>query len=118
MTEEKKLDLILDEIQGMKSDMQGMKSKVQSMETDMQDMKTGIRKVERGLQEVRDETIKTNLLIENEIRVNIMRVAEGHLDLSRKVDEAIRLSYGVKAKQEIQDIYIKMHNSKLEALCS
>lgn len=58
----------------------------------------------------------TNLVIENELRVNIKRVAEGHIDLSRKLDEYIKLSHEIKDKQELQDIYINMHSSKLAAL--
>ena len=57
-----------------------------------------------------------NLIIENELRVNIKRVAEGHLDLSRKLDEYIELSHKIKDKQELQDIYINMHTSKLASL--
>lgn len=62
--------------------------------------------------------IKTDLTVENEIRVNIQKVAEGHLDLSRKLNECIKLSSDIKAKQELQDIYINinMYNSKLKAL--
>ena len=56
------------------------------------------------------------VIIENEIRVNIQRVAEGHLDLSRKLNECIKLSSDIKDRQEIQDIYINMHHSKLKAL--
>ena len=59
---------------------------------------------------------KIDLTVENEIRVNIQRVAEGHLDLSRKLNECIRISSDIKDKQEIQDIYINMHNNKLMAL--
>ena len=57
MTDSEKLDLILAEMQSMKTEMQTMK-------TDMQDMKQKITKID--------------LVIENEVRVNIQRVAEGH----------------------------------------
>ena len=45
-----------------------------------------------------------------------MRVAEGHLDLSRKLDDYIKIVSDVQAKQEVQDIYIKMHDVKLKAM--
>lgn len=38
------------------------------------------------------------------------------LDLSRKRNECIKLSSDIKAKQEMQDIYINMHSNKLMAL--
>ena len=68
------------------------------------------------MENIESQVTKTELIIENEIRVNIQRVAEGSLDLSRKLNECIRLSNDIKDKQEIQDIYINMHNSKLKAL--
>lgn len=64
MTENEKLDLILSEIQGMKSDIQEIKQKV----------------------------TKIDLTIDNELRVNIQRIAEGHLDLSRNLHDAMKPS--------------------------
>lgn len=70
MTENEKLDLIISEIQGMKSEMQDLKQKTANIETSVTDIK---------------------LILENEIRVNIQRVAEGHLDLSRNLHEALKI---------------------------
>lgn len=64
MTENEKLDLILSEIQEMKSDIQEIKQKV----------------------------TKIDLTIDNELRVNIQRIAEGHLDLSRNLHDAMKPS--------------------------
>ncbi len=88
MTDSEKLDLILSEIQELKQ-------RAAIIENSVTDIK---------------------LTIENEIRVNIQRVAEGHLDLSRKLNECIKLSSDIKDKQELQDIYINIHNNKLKAL--
>lgn len=38
-----------------------------------------------------EEIKKINLCLENEIRPSIMRIAEGHLDLNRKLDEALKI---------------------------
>ncbi len=88
LTDSEKLDLILSEIQELKQ-------------------RTAI--IENSVTDIK-------LTIENEIRVNIQRVAEGHLDLSRKLNECIKLSSDIKDKQELQDIYINIHNNKLKAL--
>lgn len=74
MTENEKLDLILSEIQGMKSDIQEIKQKV----------------------------TKIDLTIDNELRVNIQRIAEGHLDLSRNLHDAM------KPSNEIEMLAIKV----------
>jgi len=54
------------------------------------------------------------LTLENEISHNIRIIAEGHLDLSRKLNEAIHLASDIKARQEIQDLLIKSHETKLK----
>ncbi|MCM1144838.1 MAG: hypothetical protein NC318_13790 [Blautia sp.] len=77
MTDSEKLDLLLSEMQHMKSDMQLMKS-------DMQELKGKVSVIE-------NKVTDTNLTLENEIRVNIQRVAEGHLDLSRNLHEALKI---------------------------
>ena len=68
MTDNEKLDLILSKISNLESD----------------------------LQEVKKRVTTTDLIIENEIRVNIQRVAEEHLDLSRNLHETIRPSNEVE----------------------
>lgn len=68
MTDSEKLDLIL-------SEMKELKQRTTNIEKDVTDIK---------------------LTLENEIRVNIQRVAEGYLDLSRNLHEAMRPSNEVE----------------------
>ncbi len=63
MTDSEKLDLIL-------AEMQDLKQRTTNIETSVTDIK---------------------LTLENEIRTNIMRVAEGHLDLSRQFETTVKL---------------------------
>jgi len=91
-------------------------TRVASLDTRVASLDTRVATLETDMQAIKHQVTKTNLIIENEIRVNIQRVAEGHLDLSRKLNECIKLSSDIKDKQEIQDIFINMHNNKLKAL--
>ena len=109
MTDSEKIDLILAEMQGMKNEMQetkaemqGMKAEMQGMKTEMQDMKAEIQDIRTDLEEVKDKVTKIDLTIDNEIRVNIQRVAEGHLDLSRNMHEVM------KPNNEIEMLAIKV----------
>ncbi len=43
------------------------------------------------LDKVENDITDIKLTLENEIRVNIQRVAEGHLDLSRNLHEALKI---------------------------
>lgn len=106
MTENEKLDLILEKI----SDLD---SKINNLEVNFQDKMTSL---ETDITDIKQKVTRIDLTVEDEIRVNIQRVAEGHLDLSRKLNECIKLSSDIKDKQELQDIFLRMHNNKLKAL--
>jgi outer membrane murein-binding lipoprotein Lpp len=88
VTDSEKLDLLLADMQNMKSDMQNMKSDMQNMKSDMQNVKN-------DLQEVKQKVTNIDLTLENEIRVNIRRVAEGHFGFSRNLHENEMLSIRV-----------------------
>ena len=74
-----------------------------------------VSSLENDLKDVRQKVTKLDITVENEIRVNIQRVAEGHLELYRNLKDCINLSKEVKARQEMQDIYINIHDTKLKA---
>lgn len=102
MTDSEKLDLLVEKVTGLDEKVTGLDEKVTDLNERVTDLENNVTDIK--------------LTLENEIRVNIQRVAEGHLDLSRKLNESIKLSSDIKDKQEIQDIYINMHNNKLKAL--
>ena len=68
------------------------------------------------IQRLNDKVTKMDLTLENEIRVNIQRVAEGHLDLSRILHDAMKPNsevemLAIKVRQlesEVQDIKLKL----------
>lgn len=127
---EEKLDLILSkmgsletEMQGMKSDMldmkhdmQGMKDDMLGMKGDIQGLKDDMLGMKDDIQRLNDKVTKMDLTLENEIRVNIQRVAEGHLDLSRILHDAMKPNsevemLAIKVRQlesEVQDIKLKL----------
>ncbi len=70
--------------------------KVSAMETKMDTMETKMDIMETNVKNVKADVKDIKLILENEIRVNIQRVAEGHLDLSRNLHEAMRPSNEVE----------------------
>ncbi len=88
MTDSEKLDLILSKMDQMESRMDQMEAKLNQVEADVREMK---------------------LTIENEICVNIQRVAEGHLDLSRNLHEAIK----VETEKEMLSIRVNVLESEM-----
>ena len=123
MTDSKKLDLILgkvnsldEKVNNLDKKVSNLDDKVNSLDKKVSSLDERVNNLEGDMKEVRQRVTKTDMTLENEILVNIQRIAEGHLDLSRKLDDCVKISSDIKAKQEIQDIYINMHNSKLKAL--
>lgn len=113
MNESEKIDLLLQAVTGIQADMQGVKADVQGLKTDMQEVKADVQGLKADVSELKRKVSVIELTLENEISHNIMVIAEGHLDLNRKLDEAIHLTSDIKAKQEIQDLYIRRHDNKL-----
>lgn len=58
--------------------------------TDSEKLDLILSKLEK-LDKLEKDVTDIKLTLENEIRVNIQRVAEGHLDLSRNMHEAMKL---------------------------
>lgn len=77
MNNENLIQLIYDDIQEMKKQQVKTDKRLDSLESKVLENTEGIRRI--------------NLCLENEIRPSIMRIAEGHLDLSRKLDEALKI---------------------------
>lgn len=81
MTDSERLDIII-------AEMQKLNQRMTTIETEVKDIKTDVK--------------ATKLIMENELRVNIQRVAEGHLDLSRNLHETM------KSSNEIEMLAIKV----------
>lgn len=102
MTDNEKLDRILSEIQGMKTDVQELKTDVQVLKAEMQGMKIDMHMHRRETAEMKAETEiyragveakfqRLMLHLENVTDRNIRIIAEGHADLNRKLDEALKI---------------------------
>ena len=90
------------DISGMKNEMADMKSDISSMKNEMADMKNDISGMKNEMVDMKSDINDIKLTLDNEIRVNIQRVAEGHLDLSRNLHEAM------KPNNEIEMLAIKV----------
>ncbi len=100
MTQEKMLKLIYDDMQSMKGDMRSLKEdvqvlngKVQGLEDDVQSLKGGFRELTDKVQVLDGNVKDLQLTLENETNRNIRIIAEGHLELNRKLDEALKVEH-------------------------
>ena len=87
---EEELKEVKKEVAILKDDLKEVKEEVAILKDDLKEVKEEVAILKDDLKEVKEEVTKTNLIIENELRVNIQRIAEGHLDLSRNMHDVIR----------------------------
>lgn len=77
MTDNEVLNLILSEMQGMKTDIQTFKSDMQDMKTDMQDMKSDMQNMKADMLDMKSDiqNLKTDMLdVKSDIRKLNVRV--------------------------------------------
>ena len=111
MTENQKMDLILQklggiegglasvgedvrslqgDVQTLKGDVQTLKEDVQKLKEDVQTLKGDVQKLKEDVQMLKDRVTNIEITLENETNRNIQLIAEGHLNLDRKLDEALK----------------------------
>ncbi|TGY96555.1 hypothetical protein E5329_09265 [Petralouisia muris] len=123
MTDTELLQALYNDMQTVKHKVTSLDEKVASLDEKVASLDEKVASLDEKVASLDEkvaslecEVSKINVTLENETNRNIKIIAEGHLDLSRKLNEAVRLSSDIKAKQEIQDIYINMHQNQLRAL--
>ena len=111
MSENEKLNLILegigeikDDVRGLKEDVQGLKEDVQGLKEDGQVLKEDVQGLKEevqvlnedvqvlkeDVQSVKERVTLFEITLENETNRNIQLIAEGHMNLDRKLDEALK----------------------------
>ena len=102
--------MILAAVHGVNADVQALKTNVQRLETRMTSLEGKVERLEsrvegqegevvqlkNGMGSLEQKTTRINVILENEIRVNIQRVAEGHLDLVKNLQDAMKHSNEVE----------------------
>lgn len=79
-------------LQAIFNDTRELKQKVSTIEDKVSTIEDKVSTIENKVSTIEGDVTDIKLTIENEIRVNIKRVAEGHLDLSRDLKDAMRPS--------------------------
>ena len=97
MMENQKMDLLLQKLGGIEGGLASVREDVRSLQGDMQTLKGDVKTLKEDVQTLKEDvqTLKdrvTNIEItlENETNRNIQLIAEGHLNLARKLDEALK----------------------------
>ncbi len=83
MTENQKMDLILQKLGGIEGGLASVGEDVRLLQGDVQSLKEDV-------QSLKERVTNIEITLENETNRNIQLVAEGHLNLDRKLDEALK----------------------------
>ncbi|MBO5371520.1 MAG: hypothetical protein J6A75_02255 [Lachnospiraceae bacterium] len=96
MTDSEKLDLLLNKVCSLENRFDGLENRFDGLENRFDGLENRFDGLENEVGELKNDVKKVKVVLENEIRVNIQRVAEGHLDLSRNLHEAMKPSNEVE----------------------
>lgn len=77
------------DVASLKTDVATLKTDVASLKTDVATLKTKVTSLETKVASLETKVTSLEITLENETNKNIRIIAEGHLDLNRKLDDAI-----------------------------
>ena len=93
---EKSAEKTNEKIAGIENKISGIENKISDMESTISSMENKISDMDEKMSKMQDDILNIQLTLENETNRNIKIIAEGHLDLSRKYNEAST----IKAEEE------------------
>lgn len=91
MLDEKDLDAIRKIVVPIEREVGSIKEEVSSMKEEMGSMKEEMGFMKTKMDSLEKKVNSVQLTLENETNRNIGLIAEGHLDLSRKLDDALKV---------------------------
>ena len=90
MTENQKMDLILQKLGGIEGGLASVGEDVRLLQGDVQSLKEDVQTLKEDVQSLKERVTNIEITLEDETNRNIQLVAEGHLNLDRKLDEALK----------------------------
>ena len=78
------------DVTGLKKDVIGLKKDVSGLKNDVSELKTDVSGLKNDVSGLKNDVTNIKMTLENETNRNIRIIAEGHSDLSRKFDEALK----------------------------
>ena len=95
-------------IRAIYEEMRSHTEEMGGVKTSMRELLERIDHLEEEVDEIDRKVRSMNLTLENETNKNITIIAEGHLDLSRKLDEALKID------QEKEMVLLRLNHVEAE----
>ena len=106
------MNIMKADIQNMKQDIQNMKQDIQNMKQDIQNMKQDIQLLNDRVEKLEQRVTSVELTLENVTNHNIQLLAENHINLVDKLNQAIR----VQDKSILYEVQVSDLRSRVEFL--
>ncbi|MBR1391007.1 MAG: hypothetical protein IJ567_06140 [Lachnospiraceae bacterium] len=117
------VQVLKEDVQVLKEDVQVLKEDVQVLEEEVQSLKDRMQVVEDKLELVNEKVTSIEVALENETNHNIQLLAENHMNLVDKLNDAIRVQdksilyevqvSGLKARVDILEREMAEMKSKI-----
>mgnify|MGYP002508583904 FL=1 len=106
------MNIMKADILNMKQDIQNMKQDIQNMKQDIQNMKQDIQLLNDRVEKLEQRVTSVELTLENVTNHNIQLLAENHINLVDKLNQAIR----VQDKSILYEVQVSDLRSRVEFL--
>ena len=100
------------DVGSLKADVGSLKADVGSLKTDVGSLKADVGELKTDMQVVKQRVTSIELTLENETNHNIQLLAENHMNLIDKLNQAIRVS----DKTLLYEVQVSSLKSKVEHL--
>ena len=87
-----RMNVMENKMNAMENKMDAMENKMDAMEKQMLGMQNSISGMNKEIKKLNDKTDRIEIILESETNPDIKAIAEGHLDLVRKLEEATAIS--------------------------
>lgn len=88
----KKVAQLESDVATLKTEVADLKADVATLKTEVAQLKTNVTDLQNCFSDLNQRVLNIELTLENETNKNIRIIAEGHLDLSRRFNEASKIS--------------------------
>ena len=79
-----------EEVSGLKEDVSGLKEDVSGLKEDVSVLKAEVSDLKEDVSSLKQKIISIEITLENETNRNIEIIAENHINLDRKLEEALK----------------------------
>lgn len=84
------VSVLKEDVSGLKEDVSDLKEDVSGLKEDVSELKGRMANVELRVGALEQHVKNIQLTLENEIRFSICAIADGHEDITRKLDDVIK----------------------------